>query len=81
MASQRMVAPAALAARPSTRHFATEIVEVARACAAVSSFERLFVVLAEWRATAEAVAAGYTPDDQLEWPDDSETVSHPRAGE
>ncbi|WP_423185119.1 type II toxin-antitoxin system Phd/YefM family antitoxin [Arthrobacter sp. NyZ413] len=62
-------------------HFATEIVEVARACAAVSSFERLFVVLAEWRATAEAVAAGYTPDDQLEWLDDSETVSDPRAGE
>lgn len=60
--------------------FATEVVEVARACAAISNFERLFVVLAEWKSTAESVAAGYTPDDQLEWLDDSEAVDDPRAG-
>jgi len=61
--------------------FAAEIVEVARACAAISSFERLFVVLAEWRSTAEAVASGYTPDDQLDWLDESEAVDDPRASE
>ncbi|WP_427018204.1 type II toxin-antitoxin system Phd/YefM family antitoxin [Pseudarthrobacter sp. P1] len=42
--------------------FAAEIVDVSRACASISSFDRLFVVLSEWTATAEAVASGYTPD-------------------
>lgn len=59
--------------------FATEIVEVARACAAISKFDRLFVVLAEWRSTAEAVAAGYTPDEELDWMDELEPMSDPRA--
>jgi hypothetical protein len=60
--------------------FAAEIVEVSRACASISSFDRLFVVLAEWKSTAEAIAAGYTPDDKLDWLDESETVDDPRAG-
>ncbi|EMY35005.1 hypothetical protein D477_006713 [Arthrobacter crystallopoietes BAB-32] len=60
--------------------FATEIVEVSRACASISSFDRLFVVLAEWRSTAEAIAAGYRPDDELDWLDERETVDDPRAG-
>ncbi|MFK0002805.1 type II toxin-antitoxin system Phd/YefM family antitoxin [Paenarthrobacter sp. NPDC090522] len=60
--------------------FASEIVEVARACAAISSFDRLFVVLAEWRATAEAIAAGYTPDHDLDRLDEPEVVDDPRAG-
>lgn len=58
--------------------FAAEIVEVARACAAISSFDRLFIVLAEWKATAEAVAAGYTHDDELDWLDEPATVEDPR---
>ena len=58
--------------------FAGEIVEVARACAAISSFDRLFVVLAEWKATAEAVAAGYTPDGELDWLDEAGAVEDPR---
>lgn len=47
--------------------FATEIVDVARGCAAVSRFEQLLITLEGWLASAEAVAAGYTPDDQLDW--------------
>ncbi len=58
--------------------FAAEIVEVARACAAISSFDRLFIILAEWKATAEAVAAGYTHDDELDWLDEPATVEDPR---
>ena len=60
--------------------FATEIVEVSRACASISSFDRLFIVLAEWRSTAEAIAAGFTPDDELDWLDERESVDDPRAG-
>lgn len=58
--------------------FASEIVEVARACASISSFDRLFIVLAEWRATAEAMAAGYTHDDELDWLDEPAAVEDPR---
>lgn len=61
--------------------FASEIVEVSRACASISSFDRLFVVLSEWKATAEAVASDYTPDTELDWVDDSEAVDDPRAGQ
>ena len=61
--------------------FASEIVEVSRACASISNFDRLFVVLAEWKATAEAIALGYTPDAELDWLDDAEPVNDPRAGE
>jgi hypothetical protein len=60
--------------------FASEIVEVSRACASISNFERLFVVLSAWKATAEAVASGYTPDAELDWLDESEPVDDPRAG-
>lgn len=58
--------------------FAAEIVEVARACASISSFDRLFIVLAEWKATAEATAAGYTHDDELDWLDEPAAVEDPR---
>jgi PHD/YefM family antitoxin component YafN of YafNO toxin-antitoxin module len=58
--------------------FAAEIVDVARACAAVSRFDRLLVTLAAWRATAEAIAAGYTSDDELEWLDEPAAVADPR---
>lgn len=61
--------------------FASEIVDVSRACASISSFDRLFIVLSEWKATAEAVASDYTPDTELDWLDDSETVDDPRAGQ
>lgn len=60
--------------------FASEIVEVSRACASISNFDRLFVVLSAWKATAEAVASGYTPDAELDWLDESEPVDDPRAG-
>jgi hypothetical protein len=78
--AERLVAPfpwLGLLPLDEREKFATEIVEVARACASVSTFDRLFVVLAEWRSTAEAVAAGYTPDEDLEWLDAPETVDHP----
>lgn len=60
--------------------FAAEIVEVTRACVSINNFDRLFVVLAEWKSTAEAVATGFTPDNELDWLDDVEVVPHPGAG-
>lgn len=59
--------------------FASEIVSTARACAAVGRFSRLLTVYASWHSTAEAVAAGYTPDDELDWLDQPEAVDDPRA--
>lgn len=47
--------------------FSAEIVETTRACASINNFDRLFVVLTEWKATAEAVASGFTPDTELDW--------------
>lgn len=41
----------------------------------------LAVVLAECKATAEAIALGYTPDAELDWLDGAEPVDDPRAGE
>ena len=41
--------------------FAHEVVEVARACAAVATFDRLESTVSSWRATAEAAAAGVDP--------------------
>lgn len=59
--------------------FAEELVGVARACAAVSRFDRLVIVLQAWRSTAEAKAADFTPDDQLSWLDEPGVVPDPRA--
>ena len=58
--------------------FATEVVDVARACAAFGQFDRLLDVLMAWRATAEAVAAGYTRDEDLTWIDEPAPVPDPR---
>lgn len=60
--------------------FATEIMDTARACAAVSRFERILVVFEAWRSTAEAIAAGYTCDDELDWIEEPAPVGHPRQG-
>ncbi|GAA3621191.1 prevent-host-death protein [Kineosporia mesophila] len=65
--------------KPEDRlQFAQEIVDVARACAAVSRFDRLLLSLREWRSTAEALAQGYTPDDELIWIDEPVRVANPR---
>ncbi len=58
--------------------FANEIVDVTRACAAVGQFSRLLVVFEAWRSSAETIADGYTPDDELEWLDVPELVTDPR---
>jgi PHD/YefM family antitoxin component YafN of YafNO toxin-antitoxin module len=64
--------------KPSDREtFAQEIVDVARACAAVSSFERLLLTLIAWRSTAQAIADGYTHDENLEWLGVPEPVADP----
>lgn len=57
--------------------FATEIIDVTRACAAVSQFGPLLVTFDAWRSTAEAIAAGYTADDELEWLDEPVAVEDP----
>jgi hypothetical protein len=65
--------------RPAGRQaFALEIVDVARACAAVSNFDRLLFTLEAWRSTAAAIAHGFTPDDQLTWIDEPVRVVDPR---
>ena len=58
--------------------FANEIVAVTRACAAVGEFTRLLVVFEAWRSSAEAIAHGFTTDDDLEWLDEPVTVKKPR---
>jgi PHD/YefM family antitoxin component YafN of YafNO toxin-antitoxin module len=65
--------------KPEDRElFAQEIVDVARACASVSRFDRLLLTLEAWRSTAEALAEGFTPDDQLMWIDEPSRVVDPR---
>ncbi len=58
--------------------FAREVIEVARACAALSHYDRLLLTVHEWMATAEAVAVGYTRDEDLTWLDQPVVVPDPR---
>ncbi len=58
--------------------FAEEVVRVARACAAVSRYERLLITLNSWQDSAVAISMGYA-DRQVEWLDEGETVPDPRA--
>ena len=51
----------------------------ARRCAAVRDFTPFLVDLAEWRATAVAVAAGYTAPRDLDWIDEHRMVPDPRS--
>lgn len=60
------------------QEFAEEVVRVARACAAVSRYERLLITLSSWQDSAEAIAAGYA-GTQTDWLDEGETVPDPRA--
>lgn len=62
----------------SREEFAREVVDVARACAAVARFDRLLVTLRAWQSTAEAIAAGYTADADLQWFDEAAEVADPR---
>ena len=64
---------------PSDREaFAQEVVDVARACAATSRFGRLLLALRAWHSTAQAIAVGYTHDENLEWLAVPEPVADPR---
>lgn len=58
--------------------FAHETVDVARACAAVSRFDRLLLTVKAWHSTAQAIAGGYTNDEDLELLDVPEPVADPR---
>jgi len=65
--------------KPADRaQFARDIVDVARACAAVSRFDRLLLTMKARHATAEATAAGYTHDDDVEWLAEPGLVNDPR---
>lgn len=61
------------------QHFADEIVQSARACAAVHDFDPFLTELVAWRETAASKAEGFTPDDALDWFEVSESVPHPNA--
>lgn len=58
--------------------FAKEVVDVARACAAVSQFDRLVVTVKAWESTAESIAAGYPRDEDLDWLDQPLQAPDPR---
>lgn len=58
--------------------FSHDIVDVARSCAAVRDFGPFLTELAEWHATAAAVAAGFTAPDDLDWLDEPATAADPR---
>lgn len=58
--------------------FATELVEVARACAAVSVFDDLATTIHAWQSTAEAYAAGLVGIEP-EWLDEPAHVERPGA--
>lgn len=59
--------------------FADEMVDVARACAAVAQFDRLLLTVTAWHSTAEALAAGYTHDGDLDWLEKPQQVVDPRS--
>jgi hypothetical protein len=63
---------------PEQEMFAKEIVQSARGCAAVRDFGPFMVDLQEWYATAQAKAAGFTPDDELDWYDELPEATDPR---
>lgn len=58
--------------------FSHDIVDLARSCAAVRDFSPFLVELAEWHATAAAVAAGFTASDDLDWLDEPTPAADPR---
>ncbi len=60
--------------------FASEVVDVARACATLSRFEGLLISVKAWKDTAEGLAGGSVPDVGLHWFDDDVRVCSPRAG-
>lgn len=68
----------ALLSEPDQEAFGQEVVDLARAGAAISRFDPLLLAVDSWRATAEEVAAGYTADDGLDWLDSPEAVFDPR---
>lgn len=59
--------------------FAVDIIDCARRCAAVHNFTPFIVDLAEWRATAVAIAAGYDAPEDLEWIGERRPVPDPRS--
>lgn len=62
---------------PEREMFAQEIVQSARGCAAVQDFGPFLVELHEWYTTAQAKAAGFTPDLDLNWYDDLPRATNP----
>jgi hypothetical protein len=59
--------------------FASELVDVARACAGVGNFEQVAFVLGGWHDTATAYAEGIARDGaDLTYLDATETVADPR---
>lgn len=57
--------------------FSHDIIDVARSCAAVRDFGPFLTELAEWHATAAAVAAGLTPPTDLDWLDEPVPATDP----
>jgi len=56
---------------------AQDVIATVSACASVAQFEPLIVCVKAWQATAEAYAAGWHNDDNLEWLDSRLPVERP----
>ena len=64
---------------PDSRdRFAEELVSGTRACVSFGQFTRLLIVFEAWRSSAQAIASGYLPDDELHWIEDPVAVLDPR---
>jgi hypothetical protein len=65
------------------RSFVRDFLRTARACAAVGRFDRLTIVLAAWKGTAEAYAdPAVSPDgSDLDYLDEHEVATDPRSAQ
>lgn len=80
--AERLIGPfpwVSLLSSQERESFADELLSTARACASVSAFEPLMLLIQAWESTAEAYAQGFTraSDDALDWFDEPASVERP----
>ena len=68
----------AVLSKNGRQRFAAEMDELVWASIQLGRFTRLLHEFASWEGTAEAIAAGYRPDDELDWYGADEMPEVPR---
>jgi hypothetical protein len=69
----------AFLSEPEQEELAKELVDVARACASLDRFERLAVVISQWKSTAAIYSDGLALDTMnVDWMDFPAPVERPR---